>query len=366
MNIIEKAIDNVKIIEYNGNVPTTHLSLIMKRSPTIIDVARVAGVSKSTVSRVIADGGQGVSEATKQRVLSAIEKLGYAPNAIAQSMRTTRTNIIMLAIPDITNPYWPEVARGVQDVMDEAGYAVVFANSDWDEQRERAYLDMARRNRFDGILINPVRISSQALQAYDIPTVILGTRGTYGAFDRVGADSYAGIKIATAHLISLGHRRIGLVLGERQSQARDSRLAGYQDALVSAEIPLDEDLITKVPFTRYGGKTAFHRFMQSSRPPTALVCANDIIALGVLQAAHEAGVSVPRDLSITGLDDIDAAATTTPPLTTVSKPKYDIGRQAAIFLLERIRGVAPDAPRHLVFAGELNVRGTTAPPSSVG
>ncbi len=351
---------------YNGNVPIYHLFLIMKRSPTIIDVARAAGVSKSTVSRVIADDGQGVSEATKQRVLRAIEELGYAPNAIAQSMRTTRTNIIMLAIPDITNPYWPEVARGVQDVMDEAGYAVVFANSDWDEERERAYLDMARRNRFDGILINPVRISSQALQEYHIPTVILGTRGTYDAFDRVGADSYAGILMATEHLISLGHRRIGLILGERQSSARDTRLAGYRDALAAAQLPLDETLIVKVPFTRQGGQTAFHNLMQLPVPPTALVCANDVIALGALQAAHKADLHLPEDLSITGLDDIDAASTTTPPLTTVSKPKYDIGRQAAIFLLERIRDEAPDAPRQLVFAGELKIRGTTSSPPSAG
>ncbi len=356
-------LDKPLSVVYNGNVPIIVLDANMKRSPTILDVAKAAGVSKSTVSRVIADNGQGVSETTKQRVLKAIQELGYAPNAIARSMRTTRTNTVMLAIPDITNPYWPEVARGVQDVMDEEGYAVVFANSDWDEQRERAYLDMARRNRFDGILINPVQISSQELQGYDIPTVVLGTRGAYGTFDRVGADSYSGIYMATEHLISLGHRRIGLVLGHRQSNARDTRLAGYQDALAAAGIPVQEDLILKVPFMRQGGKQAFQSFMQLSEPPTAMVCANDIIALGALQAAHEAGIKVPDEISITGLDDIDAAASTTPSLTTVSKPKYDIGRQAAIFLLERIRGEGPEAPRRLVFAGRLRVRGTTAPPS---
>jgi len=336
----------------------------MKRSPTIIDVARAAGVSKSTVSRVIADDGNGVSEATKRRVLQAIEALGYAPNAVAQSMRTTLTNIIMLAIPDITNPYWPEVARGVQDVMDEEGYAVVFANSDWDEEREQAYLDMARRNRFDGILINPVQIGSQALREYGIPTVILGARGAYGTFDRVGADSYSGISMTTAHLIALGHRRIGLILGKRQRNSRDNRLAGWQDALRAAGLTPDDSLVVKVSFIRQGGKMGFLELMQAPSPPTAIVCANDIIALGVLQAAHEAGVSVPDDLSITGLDDIAAAASTTPPLTTVSKPKYDIGRQAAIFLLERIRGEAPIAPRQLVFAGELKIRDTTASPSS--
>ncbi len=331
----------------------------MKRRPTIIDVAKKAGVSKSTVSRVVADGGQGVNDETKERVLQAIDELGYVRNAIASSMRTDRTNLIMLAIPDITNPYWPEVARGVQDVMDAEGYAVVFANSDWDEERELEYLEMARRNRLDGILINPVQVSSAKLESSGIPTVILGTREAYSAFDRVGADSYVGTKTAVQHLIDLGHRRIGMILGQLDIKSKDSRRRGYVDILKDAGIPLDEELITTVPFTRAGGEAGFTTLFQLGTPPSAIFCANDTIAIGALQAAYAAGVGVPKDVSIIGLDDIDAALTTNPPLTTISKPKYDIGKQAALFLLEHIQGAAPSFPRKLQLAGKLALRGTT-------
>lgn len=334
----------------------------MKRRPTILNVAECAGVSKSTVSRVIADDGRRVSEKTKARVLQAVEELGYVHNAVASSLRTDRTNTIMLAIPDITNPYWPEVARGVQDIMDQEGYAVVFANSDWDGQREHKYLEMARRNRFDAVLINPVQVSSGDLQATGTPTVLLGVREEYSNFDMVGADSYAATQTALQHLVSLGHRRIGLILGKRQRRTADARLAGYQDFLGSHDIPRDDRLIVTVPFTLAGGERGMKQLLALGQPPTAVFCANDTIAIGALQTAHEAGLQVPQDISIVGLDDIYAAATTMPPLTTVEKPKYEIGKQAARFLLDRIYDRGPDVPRRLLLAGRLRIRGTTAPP----
>ncbi len=332
----------------------------MKHRPTIIDVAKKARVSKSTVSRVISDGGKGVNDETKKRVIQAIEELGYVRNAIASSMRTERTNLIMLAIPDIANPYWPEVARGVQDVMDAEGYAVVFANSDWDKERELEYLKMARCNRLDGILINPVQVSSEKLQAIGIPTVILGTREEYCAFDRVGADSYSGTKLAIQCLYDLGHRKIGMILGELDTKSSNSRRHGYEDVLNSVGLSVLEEQITTVPFTRTGGKKGFRDLFSLNSPPSAIFCANDTIALGALQAAHAAGVNVPDQVSIIGMDDIDAALTSYPPLTTITKPKYDIGKQAATFLVEHIQGIAPAAPRKLQLAGELIMRGTTA------
>ena len=176
----------------------------MKRRPTIIDVAKHAGVSKSTVSRAISGDGSGVREGTRRRVQQAINELGYEHNAVASSLRTDRTNIIMLAIPDIANPFWPDVARGVQDVMDREGYAVVFANSDWNGDRERDFLQMARRNRFDGILINPVQVSNEELLDVGIPTVVLSSSQQYPNFDTVGSDSYGGTRLALEHLVSPG------------------------------------------------------------------------------------------------------------------------------------------------------------------
>jgi LacI family transcriptional regulator len=332
----------------------------MDRRPTIIDVAKHAGVSKSTVSRVIADGGSGVSEDTRHRVETAIRELGYVQNAVASSLRTDRTNIIMLAIPDITNPYWPEVARGVQDVMDQEKYAVVFANSDWDETRERDYLEMARQNRFDAILINPVKVSPGDLAATGIPTVLLGVRDEFTNFDMVGADTYSGTMQALNHLFELGHTKIGIILGVAASRAKDQRYTAFQDFYESHRWQMQPDYIQKVSFTRKGGAEGLNNLLALKEPPSAVFCANDIIAIGALQAARQSNLNVPEELSIIGLDDIFAATTTTPPLTTVEKPKYEIGRQAALFLLDHINKRQIAMPRKLLLRGQLKVRATTA------
>ena len=334
----------------------------MKRQPTIIDVARKAGVSKSTVSRAISGDGFSVAEETRRRIEAAIEALDYKHNAVASSMRTNRTNTVMLAIPDITNPFWPDVARGVQDVMDREGYAVVFANSDWRGDRENRFLQMAHRNRFDGVLINPIQVSNAELRATGIPTVLIGSRGDYPDFDTVGSDSYGATRLALEHLASLGHRRIALIRGKRTNRPGHSRLTGYLDFLEEQGFPRDDDLVVEVPFDQQGGFQAMTQFLALSLPPTAVFAANDILAIGALQAAHQAGYNVPQDLSIVGLDDIFATATTVPPLTTVTKPKYQIGQKAAESLLAHIQKQQTETPRRHIFSCQLQLRGSTAPP----
>ncbi|OQY28564.1 MAG: hypothetical protein B6243_11925 [Anaerolineaceae bacterium 4572_5.2] len=334
----------------------------MKRRPTIIDVAKKAGVSKSTVSRAISDDGSGVAEETRRRIEAAIEALGYEHNAVASSMRTNRTNTIMLAIPDIANPFWPDLARGVQDVMDREGYAVVFANSDWRGDRENRFLQMARRNRFDGILINPIQVSNAELCATGIPTVLIGSREDYPDFDTVGSDSYGATRLALEHLASLGHRRIGLIRGKQVNRPGHSRMTGYLDFWAEQSLPRDDDLIVEVPFDQAGGFKAMTQLLTLSHPPTAVFAANDILAIGALQAARQIGCNVPQDLSIVGLDDIFAATTTAPPLTTMTKPKYQIGQKAAEFLLEHIWGKETQKPKRHIFTCQLQLRGSTAPP----
>ncbi|MDX1416148.1 MAG: LacI family DNA-binding transcriptional regulator [Candidatus Promineifilaceae bacterium] len=334
----------------------------MKRRPTIIDVAAKAGVSKTTVSRVVSGDGARVRDETRSRVLEAIEELGYTHNAVASSLRTDRTHIIMLAIPDITNPFWPAVARGVQDEMEVGGYSVVFANSDWDDQREKMFLKMARRNRFDAILINPVRVSNDELKATGLATVVLGSHEDYPDFDIVGTDSHSGTYQALEHLYELGHRRIGLIRGRRQSRPGHSRLLGYKDFHRTHGLVYDPSLVIQVPFDEEGGREALRRLINSSEPPTAVVAANDILAIGVLQEVHEVGLRIPEQLSIVGMDDIRAASATTPPLTTVAKPKYEMGRQAARFLLDRLHNRPDFGPRRHLFSGKLQRRGSTGPP----
>jgi DNA-binding LacI/PurR family transcriptional regulator len=330
-----------------------------KSRPTIIDVAEQAGVSKSTVSRVINGNIDKVRESTRLKVLQAIQALGYEHNVVASSLRTGHTHTIMLAIPDITNPFWPEVARGVQDFMDREGYAVVFANSDWKGAREREFLAMARRNSFDAIIINPVEVTNQDLLETGTPTVLIGSRDGYPDFDIVGSDSYNATKTALRYLRSLGHERIALIRGRHQNRSAYSRLAGYLDFLREEGVSLDQSLIVEREFELRGGISAMEQLLTVPDPPTAVLAANDILAIGALQAAHEAGLDVPADLSIVGFDDIYAASTTHPPLTTMAKQKYELGRLAATFLFERIHDRAPEEPRQCLLPCKLVERGST-------
>jgi len=333
------------------------------KQPTIKDVARLAGVSKTTVGRVINGEEQRVAEATRERVLAAIAMLGYERNIIASSLRTDQTLMIALSIPDITNPFWPEVARGVQDACEAHGYTIALLNSDWDAKREIAHLQTVRRNRFDGLLINPIRITNAELRALKTPAVLLGSGEAFPDFDSVGSDSAGAVATALEHLIALGHTRIGLIAGISQRNRPDTRYHGYVEVLLRHGLPLDQDLIVRCSYSQAEGFAAMRRLLSVPHPPTAVLAGNDILAIGALIAAREAGLTVPRDLSIIGIDDIQAASTTSPPLTTVAKPKYEIGVQAANLLLARIRGLGPDTPCHLLLQGQLQVRETTCAPA---
>lgn len=330
--------------------------------PTIIDVAREAGVSKSTVSRVLRGSGTSVSAKTRENVWAAIKELGYEHNAVASSLRTNRTYTIMLAIPDITNPFWPEVARGLQDAVEEHGYAVVLSNSDWDVQRERRFLSMAGRNRFDAIAINPTGVTNAELLASRIPTVILGVRADCPDFDMVGSDSYGGTMQALRHLYTLGHRRIAMIRGQHRGDRGRTRLAAYDEFLAEHNLVYDPALNVGGPFDLNGGAEAMRTLLALDQPPTAILAANDILAIGAMQAAHQAGLDIPGELSIVGMDDIYPASTTNPPLTTLAKAKYEIGRQAARFLLDRIEDSAPAVPRRQLIACQLIERYSTASP----
>ncbi len=335
----------------------------MAGRPTIIDVARVAGVSKSTVARVLEGQNTPVREEVRARVWQAVTALGYERNAVASSLRTDRTLMMMLAIPDITNPFWPEVARGLQDTVEREGYSVVFANSDWDATREEGFLRLARRNRFDAIAINPTCVTNAELLASGIPAVILGLRDDFPDFDMVGSDSQQGTLIGLEHLYALGHRRIGVIHGQYQSRvASHARRHGYELFLQRTQLPRDSSLVAEVPFDLAGGYRGCQALLSLAERPTAIFAANDILAIGAMQAAHDAGLRIPDDLSIVGMDDIYSAATTTPPLTTMAKDKYEIGRQTGLFLLDRLQGRAPKTARRCAIPCRLVLRGSTAPP----
>lgn len=330
-----------------------------RRRPTIIDVAKLANVSKTTVGRVISGEANAVREETMQRVLDAIETLGYERNVIASSMRTDQTFIIALSIPDIMNPFWPAVARGVQDTCEAQGYTVALLNSDWDSERENHHLQTVRRNRFDGIILNPIAISNEELKSLATPTILLGAGAQYPDFDSVGSASVTAVNMALDHLYDLGHRRIGLITGISQRQRKDSRYNCYLDFCQRKGLPVEEQLVIRCPYTQQAGTGAIQNLLALEKRPTAICAGNDLLAIGALLGAQQAGVPVPTKLSIIGIDDIYAASTTSPPLTTVAKPKYQIGVEAANFLLERLQNKMDKPPRKRLLDGYLQVRQTT-------
>ncbi len=334
----------------------------MPKHPTIVDVARLAGVSTATVGRVVNGQDDIVREKTRQRVLDAIGQLGYERNSVAGSLRTDRTCMIALSIPDITNPFWPEVARGVQDTLEAHDYTVVTVNSDWDAGREQRYLKMVRRNRFDGLIINPTDANLTDFHSMGIPIVILGSEEGYPNYDSVGSATTQAVQEALEHLYGLGHRRIGLIAGRSRRRRSTNRYHPYVTFLAKKQLRLDESLIVHSEFSLQAGASAMRELLSLREPPTAVFAANDIIAIGAMQTAQAMGWRLPEQISIIGMDNIYAAATTSPPLTTIAKPKYEIGVRAADMLLARLGG--DDSPaRHIQLACTLIERGSTAAPA---
>jgi LacI family transcriptional regulator len=333
----------------------------MSKRPTLRDVAKRAGVSKATAARVVNGTHDLVREETRERVMQAVQQLGYERHAVAGSLRSERTFMIALSIPDITNPFWPEVARGVQDAVEQAGYTVVLMNNDWNATREMAHLRRMHQKQFDGLIINPTATVSTDLMALQIPVVLLASGESYPEFDTVSSDSAQAGYLAMEHLIQLGHRRIGLIAGPLRRRKSHTHRDTYWKVCREHDLDVDPSLIVETSFTQEGGYTATQYLLELAQPPTAVFAVNDIIALGALRAAQSAGLHIPEQMSIIGMDDIFAAATSNPPLTTIAKPKYEIGATAARFLLERIEGTAPETTRHPLLPCSLELRGSTAP-----
>lgn len=339
----------------------SHTEVTMNRL-TIIDVAKEAGLSKSTVSRVIRGGGQSVSPQTRQRVLDAIQKLGYEHNALASSLRTNKTHTVLFIIPDIVNPFWPEVARGVQDALRSEGFVMVLASSDWEQKNEVEYLKTAVKHRFDGILINPSGISPRLLQQTGIPVVLLGLNDHYPGFDSVGNDTLEGVRLALDYLYELGHRRIALINGQYHSGGHSSRLEQYLQFMKEKGLPDNPDWTVNCFYGQEYGYQATKQLLSKPVPPSAIFASNDILAIGALKAITDQGYRLPKDISLIGMDDIYPVSITTPPLTTIAKCKYEEGWQAAQLLLQRISGRSFATPRRLSFPPRLVIRESVGKP----
>jgi LacI family transcriptional regulator len=326
---------------------------------TIADVAKHAGVSKTTVSHVLSRK-RPVSMATTARVVEAIRALGYRPDGMARSLRTRTSQMVALIIPDITNPYYPVLARGLEDGLGGTTYRSLICNTDRQPEREVQFIQDVCDRGVDGIVLDSFTLTGERLAEMipdGVSIVRIGTTVIEDpGFDTVHADDERGAFDATTVLIHRPSSRVAMIQGPPGAGAR--RNEGYLRALESAGVPVDPDLVLSGQWTRHGGAVAMRRLLALPDPPQAVFCANDLMAFGVLDAAREAGLDIPGDLAVAGFDDIEAAAMTHPPLTTVSNPAYETGLLAGILLKERMLGTYKDEPRTVTLPCRLIRRAT--------
>jgi LacI family transcriptional regulator len=306
---------------------------------TIKDVAQHAQVSVTTVSHVI-NGTRFVSEAARLRVQQAIAALNYVPSALARSLKSSRTHTVGMMIPNNSNPYFAEIIRGIEDTCFEAGFNVILCNSDDDPHKQAQYVRVLSEKQVDGLIVlssggDPELIAT--LRSAGMPQVVVDREIDDLAADLVEVNHELGGYLATRHLLELGHRRIACIAGPQALSPARQRVQGYHRALTEVGLRVDDKLLRSADFTSAGGHEAMSSLLRMrQRRPSAVFASNDLMAIGAVCAAAEAGLRIPEDLSVIGFDDIALAAYCNPPLTTVVQPKHQTGALAARLLLERI------------------------------
>jgi DNA-binding LacI/PurR family transcriptional regulator len=327
--------------------------------PKLHEVARRADVSVSTVSRVL-NVPDKVSADTRSRVEQAIEELGYRPSRVARRLRVRRgrANMVGLIIPDIQNPFYSDIVRGVEDVAYHRDYAVILCNSDENQAREEFYLNVLVAESADGVILPPIlgdEKTTARLSGLPLPVVCLDRRLSRLAVDTVVVDNRQGAYDAVTHLIRLGHRRIGLLDGPFMLSSFRERKEGYRAAHLDHGLPLDERLVASGEPRQEDGRRLAAELLALPEPPTALFAASNLITLGALEAIRDRGLEVPRQVAVVGFDDAPWAGLLACPLTTVSQPSYEMGRRAAQLMFDRLDEPAR-SPALVILAPTLVVR----------
>lgn len=329
---------------------------------TIYDIAEKAGVSAMTVSRVINNTGR-ISEATRKRVKKVMEELHYIPNSMARSLVLQKTKILSLLITDITNPFYTTIARGAEDAALRAGYRLLFANSDEDYAKEKDYVDMMLSTRVDGVLFAPTGDRSfenlQQLQKHNIPFVVLDREIPGIEADVVLGDSKEGARKLVEHLIELGHRRIAMINGSPDVSTARLRYTGYREAHLLNGLTVEDSLVAHFNYRDFHDESALDELIHHEDPPTAIFAANNMLAVGVIQALRKRGLQVPGDLSVVCFDDFGHADSINPFLTVASQPAYQFGALGMQLLIERIEGDLTQENRKMILPSELLIRSST-------
>lgn len=331
---------------------------------TIRDVAQRAGVSTMTVSRVLNNSGY-VSADARVRVESAVAELGYVPNTLGLSLRFKRTQTLALVVTDITNPFFTNMARGVEDVASQRGFSTILCNTDESETKQADYLTILLQKRVDGVLLVPARSAAgpvQWLQQRNVPVVIIDRQAPGARVDCVRGQSEAGGHDLANLLYDLGHRDVAMLAGPSYVSTAVDRVAGYIRASAERGISARPGYIIYGSFTVASGYTMAQQALRSEPRPTALLAANNFIAIGAYRALRDAGLRVPDDVSLVAFENLPEHTALDPFLTVAAQPAYEMGTRAAELLLDRLRGHGPAEPLDIQLPNEIIVRRSSAPP----
>ncbi|MDB4894554.1 MAG: transcriptional regulator, LacI family, partial [Firmicutes bacterium] len=332
---------------------------------TLRDVARRAGVDVSTVSRVVrGERNFSVRAETRERILQVAAELDYRPNGIARSLKSSFTRTLGMLIPDITNPIFPAIYKGVEDTARQLGYSVILVNTGTRSQEEDPNIALLREKRVDGFILATAFTADALIERLErdrYPAVLVNRRMP-GMTERfVAPDDALGSRLAMAHLMALGHRRIAHISGPLYTETGLSRFTAYRRSLNENALPFVASWVQESDFNEEGGYRAMAQLLQAPELPTAVFCGNDLAAVGAMRMARERGLELPRDLSIVGFNDLPWTDRIQPSLTTIRIPLYEMGAMAARMLLQVIAGERPDPPFWLA-PPELVIRASTAPP----
>ena len=327
------------------------------RNITIKDVAQAANVSIATVSRIL-NGKDGVSLALTERVQTIVKKMKYQPNDVARALKIRESRSIGLIIPDIENPFFPALVRGVEDMAQQHNYAVILCNTDGRAEKEQKYIELLLSKRVDGMVFTESlenKKNTTLLVSSGIPVVLLDRRVEGMHLNAVVTDNRLGAFMATEHLIQIGKKRIAFFNGSLKLSSGFERSSGYQDALTQYKLHYNQELVVNGAFTYESGYEAADNLVRSGQKFDAIFASNDMIAIGAIECLRKHNIQVPHDVGVVGFDDIRMAAWYKPALTTIRQPVYDMGRYAVHMLVEQIAGVREDYYEQ-IFMPELIIR----------
>ena len=330
------------------------------------EIAKIAGVSLGTVSHVL-NNSMPVREPLRKRVMDAVDALGYQPNQLARGLRRDKTKMIGMIIPDITNPFFPAVVRGAEDVAFSHGYRLILCNTDNDHDKEIVHLNELRTYLPSGLIVIPSNLSDLTAQAESYrksgtAVVCVDRLPKEWNGDTVTADNETGAYNATNYVLRQGHKHLAMIVGPKHLTNVQDRLTGFKRALHENKIMIGPEYIQEATFDQQGGYSKTMFLLKMIPRPTVIFAGNDMIAFGAMLAFREARLRCPEDISVIGFDNLDLAEMTSPPLSSVSQPGYQMGTAAAHILIERVEGDQGPA-KHIVLETTLKIRASVAPPA---